>query len=46
MCLVGLEIFDIQPTRPAGASARNVKSFNALSAIPAIGERDPRHDDA
>ena len=38
MWLVGLEIFDIQPIRSAGASARNVKSFNAPSAIPQISE--------
>ena len=36
--LVGLEIFDIQPMRSAGASARNVKSFNGPSAIPVIDE--------
>ena len=41
MWLVGLEIFDIQPIRPAGAFARNVNDFNAPSAIPGIGEARP-----
>jgi hypothetical protein len=38
MGLVGLEIFGIRHTGPAGASARNAKIFNAPSAIPVIGE--------
>jgi hypothetical protein len=46
MCLVGLEIFDIQPIRPAGGFARNANDFNAPSAIPRIGESAPGHDNA
>ena len=46
MWLVGLEIFGIQPTGPAGAFARNANDFNAPSAIPGIGEGAPRHDHA
>jgi hypothetical protein len=41
-----LEIFDIQPIRPAGAFARKTCDFNAPSAILAIGEGAQGHDDA
>jgi hypothetical protein len=46
MWLVGLEIFGIWVTRPAGAFARNTKVFKAATAIPAVGEWVPSHDDA
>jgi hypothetical protein len=46
MRLGGLEIFDIQPIRPAGAFARKTCDFNAPSAILAIGEGAQGHDDA
>ena len=46
MGLVGLEIFDIQSVRPAGAFARNANDLKAPSAIPRIGESTPGHDDA
>ena len=46
MWLVGLEIFGVWPTEPAGAFARNTNDFNAPSAIPVIGERTLSHDDA
>jgi hypothetical protein len=36
--LVGLEIFGVWHTGPAGALARKTKIFNAPSAIPVIGE--------
>ena len=38
MGLVGLEIFGVWHTGPAGAFARNAKNFNAPSAISVIGE--------
>ena len=38
MWLVGLEIFGVWHTGPAGAFARNTKIFNAPSAIHVIGE--------
>ena len=46
MWLVGLVIFGIQASRPAGASAGTANDFNAPSAIPRIGEGAQRHDDA
>jgi hypothetical protein len=38
MWLVGLQIFGISPTQPAGAFAGNTNKFNLPSAIPGIGE--------
>jgi hypothetical protein len=46
MALVGLEIFGVWHTRPAGAFARNTKIFNAPSAISVIGECTLRNDHA
>jgi hypothetical protein len=46
MYLVGLKIFDILPTPPAGAYARNANDFNVPSAISRIGDSAPGHDDA
>jgi hypothetical protein len=44
MWLVGLKIFGIQAIWLAGAFVRNANDFIVPSAIPAIGERAPRHD--
>jgi hypothetical protein len=46
MWLFGLEIFGVWHTGPAGAFARNTKIFNALSAIPVIGECTLSNDHA
>jgi hypothetical protein len=46
MWLVGLEIFGIWPTIPAGAFARNTKVLSALTAIPGINGGTPDHDHA
>ena len=46
MWLVGLEIFGVWHTGPAGAFARNTKIFNAPSAIPVIGECTLSNDHA
>jgi hypothetical protein len=46
MLLVGLEIFGVWHTGPAGALARNTKIFNAPSAISVIGECTLSNDNA
>jgi hypothetical protein len=46
MWLVGLEIFGIQATRPAGAFHQIANDFKSPSAISVIGGNAPRHDDA
>lgn len=46
MWLVGLKIFDIQLTQPAGVAAQNVNAFNASSAISGIGGDAVSHNDA
>ena len=38
MGLVGLEIFGVWHTGPAGAFSRSTNNFNAPRAIPVIGE--------
>jgi hypothetical protein len=44
MGLVGLEIFGIRHTGPAGAFARNTKVFNAPTAIHQAGGIRSDHD--
>jgi hypothetical protein len=46
MWLVGLEIFGIQATRPAGAFHQIANDFKSRSAISVIGRGAPRHDNA
>ena len=43
MWLVGLEIFGVWHTGPAGAFSRNANDFNLTSAIHGIGSRSD-HD--
>jgi hypothetical protein len=46
MWLVGLEIFGIQATRPAGAFHQIANDFKSRSAIPVIGECTLSNDHA
>jgi hypothetical protein len=44
MWLVGLEIFAIRATRPAGASARKSNDFNPATAIQRFARARSGHD--